>query len=103
MVTGGLDRPNLFLEAITGGTVDVPYAHLKGGAMISREFPLSFATRHAVKDARLMLDAAGDQVDLGAVRAALAHLEAASAAGHAEQDMAAIYYGLRRAGGPDRP
>ncbi|HJQ46828.1 MAG TPA: NAD(P)-dependent oxidoreductase [Amycolatopsis sp.] len=98
----GLD-PNLFLEAITGGTVDVAYAHLKGDAMISREFPLSFATRHAVKDARLILDGAGDLVDLGAVRAALAHLEAASAAGHADQDMAAIYYGLRRAGRPDRP
>ncbi|HVW42526.1 MAG TPA: NAD(P)-dependent oxidoreductase [Amycolatopsis sp.] len=90
----GLD-PHLFLDAITGGTLDVPYVHLKGGAMISREFPLSFATRLAAKDARLVLDAAGDRVDLAAVRAALAHLEAASSAGHGDEDMAAIYYGLR--------
>ena len=92
--TLGID-PNLFLEAITGGTLDVPYAHLKGGAMISGDLPLSFATRHAAKDARLVLDAADEQVDLGAVRAALAHLEAAISAGHGDEDMAAVYYGLR--------
>ena len=92
--TLGLD-PKLFLEAITGGTLDVPYAHMKGGAMISREFPASFPTRHAAKDARLALEAAGDELDLGGVRAALAHLEAASSAGHGDEDMAALYYGLR--------
>lgn len=91
----GVD-PNLFLEAISGGTLDVPYAHLKGGAMISREFPLSFATRHAAKDAQLVLDAAGDALDLGSVRAALTHLKAAMDAGHGDEDMAALYHGTRR-------
>lgn len=90
----GLD-PRLFLEAISGGSLDVPYAHLKGGAMISREFPLSFATRHAAKDARLVLEAVGERPDLGAARAALAHLEAAADAGHADDDMATVYFGVR--------
>lgn len=90
----GID-PRLFLEAISGGSLDVPYAHLKGGAMISREFPLSFATRHAAKDARLVLDSVGQRPDLGAARAALAHLEAATDAGHGDDDMAALYFGVR--------
>ncbi|GAB2966905.1 NAD(P)-dependent oxidoreductase [Amycolatopsis acidiphila] len=101
----GVD-PELFLESISGGSLDVPYAHLKGGAMISREFPLSFATRHAAKDAQLVLDAAGDALDLGGVRAALGHLKAAMDAGHADEDMATLYYGTRgrqaRRGGPAR-
>ncbi|WP_236791285.1 NAD(P)-dependent oxidoreductase [Amycolatopsis sp. GM8] len=90
----GVD-PKLFLDVISGGALDVPYAHLKGGAMISGEYPLSFATRHAAKDARLVLAAGGEGLDLGGVRAALAHLDAAQDAGHADEDMAAVYYGLR--------
>lgn len=89
----GVD-PRLFLEAITGGALDVPYAHLKGGAMIDGEFPLAFAARHAAKDARLALEAAGDAVDLAGTRAALAHLDAAIDAGHGDEDMATLYYGL---------
>ncbi|SFJ69179.1 3-hydroxyisobutyrate dehydrogenase [Amycolatopsis sacchari] len=91
----GVD-PKLFLDAISGGALDSPYAHAKGGAMISGEYPLSFAARHAAKDARLVLDAAGEGVDLGSVRAALAHLEAAVDAGHADEDMATLYYGTRQ-------
>lgn len=90
----GVD-PELFLDAISGGALDVAYAHMKGGAMISGEYPLSFAAQHAAKDARLVLDAAGDKPELGAVRAALAHLERAIDAGHGDQDMAALYYGTR--------
>ncbi|GHF38749.1 3-hydroxyisobutyrate dehydrogenase [Amycolatopsis bartoniae] len=90
----GLD-PKLFLDAISGGALDSPYAHAKGGAMISGEFPLSFSAEHAAKDARLVLDAAGP-LDLGSVRAALAHLEAAIEAGHGEQDMAVLHRGTRQ-------
>ncbi|GAB3574938.1 NAD(P)-dependent oxidoreductase [Amycolatopsis endophytica] len=89
----GVD-PKLFLEAITGGALDVPYAHLKGGAMIDGEYPLAFASRHAAKDARLVLDAAGDGIDLAGTRAALAHLDAAIADGHGDEDMAALIHGV---------
>jgi 3-hydroxyisobutyrate dehydrogenase len=91
--TLGLD-PRLFLDTIRGGAVDTPYAHLKGGAMISRDFPLSFAAKHAAKDGNLVLDAA-EQLDLAGIRAAVAHLETAMKAGHADEDMATIYFGVR--------
>jgi 3-hydroxyisobutyrate dehydrogenase len=86
----GVD-PQLFLDTIKGGSVDVPYAHLKGAAMIADEFPPAFPARLAAKDARLVLDAAGDSVDLAGAGATLAHLEAAIEAGHGEEDMAVLY------------
>lgn len=97
----GLD-PRLFLDVITGGSLDVPYAHLKGDAMISRDFPVSFALRHAAKDAKLVLEAAGRKADLAGTRAVLAHLESAMRAGHADDDLGAVYFGVRgkpRSGG----
>ena len=92
--TLGVD-PADFLDAISGGTLDLPYAHLKGGAMVKGEYPASFSTTLAAKDARLVLDAAGDRADLGGIAAALRHLEAAERAGHGEDDMAALYTGIR--------
>ncbi|PXY29566.1 NAD(P)-dependent oxidoreductase [Prauserella flavalba] len=88
----GLD-PALFLDAIGGGPLDVGYAHVKGEAMISGEFPLSFAVRHALKDADLVLAEEGG-ADLAGVRAARRHLAAAADAGHADDDMAALYRGV---------
>ncbi|HEY3472147.1 MAG TPA: NAD(P)-dependent oxidoreductase [Amycolatopsis sp.] len=86
----GLD-PALFLETIEGGGLDVGYAHLKGGAMLSGEYPPSFPAGLAAKDARLVVEAAGDDVDVAGARAVLAHLEAAVDAGHGDEDMAALY------------
>jgi 3-hydroxyisobutyrate dehydrogenase len=91
----GVD-PNLFLDAISGGALDTPYAHAKGAAMMDREFPPSFPARLAAKDARLVLDAAGDAADLGGVRAARDHLDATVRLGHGDEDMAAMYYACRR-------
>ncbi|PXY23668.1 3-hydroxyisobutyrate dehydrogenase [Prauserella sp. PE36] len=88
----GLD-PELFLEAIGGGPLDAGYAHVKGEAMITGQFPLSFAVRHALKDADLVLAEEGD-ADLAGVRAARRHLAAAAEAGHADDDMAALYRGV---------
>ncbi|WP_206788765.1 NAD(P)-dependent oxidoreductase [Amycolatopsis sp. MtRt-6] len=86
----GLD-PALFLETIKGGGLDVGYAHVKGGAMLAGEFPPAFPAGLAAKDARLVVEAAGDEVDVAGARAVLAHLEAAVAAGHGDEDMAALY------------
>jgi 3-hydroxyisobutyrate dehydrogenase len=91
----GVD-PERFLEAISGGALDLPYAHAKGGAMIKGEYPASFSATLAAKDARLVLDAAGEHADLRGIAAALAHLEAAEQAGHGEDDMAALYTGVHR-------
>ncbi|PXY19218.1 NAD(P)-dependent oxidoreductase [Prauserella muralis] len=85
----GVD-PGLFLDAIGGGPLDVGYAHVKGEAMRNDSYPLSFATRHALKDADLVLAESGG-ADLAGVRAARQHLGRAAAAGHADEDMAALY------------
>jgi 3-hydroxyisobutyrate dehydrogenase len=94
-LAGALDiDPKQFLEAISGGALDLPYAHVKGNAMINGEYPLSFPLSLAAKDARLVLEAAGGSLDLGAARAALTHLERAEQAGHGGEDMAAMYHGV---------
>ncbi|ADJ44505.1 3-hydroxyisobutyrate dehydrogenase [Amycolatopsis mediterranei S699] len=86
----GLD-PALFLETIEGGGLDVGYAHVKGGAMLSGEYPPAFPAALAAKDARLVVEAAAEDVDVAGAKAALAHLEAAVEAGHGDEDMAALY------------
>jgi 3-hydroxyisobutyrate dehydrogenase len=86
----GLD-PALFLETIEGGSLDVGYAHVKGGAMLAGEYRAAFPAGLAAKDARLVVEAAGDDVDLAGARAVLAHLDAVVAAGHGDEDMAALY------------
>lgn len=88
-------HPQMFLDAIRGGAVDLPYAHIKGGAMIAERYDTSFPVALAAKDARLVLEAAGETVNLDGTRAVLDHLESAMLRGYGEQDMAALYYGVR--------
>ncbi|MGY1714625.1 NAD(P)-dependent oxidoreductase [Geodermatophilus sp. SYSU D01106] len=92
----GLD-PRRFLDAIDGGPVDSPYAHLKGGLMIDGDFPPSFGLTGAAKDARLIRTALRDSgVDDRLTAAVLETMEAA--AGRLEDpgavDMAALVRGL---------
>lgn len=90
----GLD-PKSFLETISGGSLDVPYAHLKGGMMLSGEFPPSFPLWGAVKDAGLILEAAkAVGVPMRVADGVRAQLQAAADAGHADEDMAAVYTAL---------
>lgn len=51
-------RPELFLDAVSGGALDLPYLRLKAAAMTSRSFDPAFALRLAAKDAALVQDAA---------------------------------------------
>ena len=52
----GLD-PALLLEALSGGTLDLPYLQMKGKAIIERDFEPSFKLRLATKDATLIEEA----------------------------------------------
>jgi 3-hydroxyisobutyrate dehydrogenase len=90
----GLDiSPELFFEAIGGGAMDAPYAHMKGGMMLKEEFPPSFPLDLALKDARLVVDAARHNgADPEVAQAVVRLLERASELGHGDEDMAAIYY-----------
>lgn len=91
----GLD-PRRFLDTIAGGPLDVGYAHVKGAAMLKRDFPPSFPLAGAVKDAGLIVEA-GREVDVPMLLAEAVHrqMAAAAASGHEQEDMAAVWWALR--------
>ena len=91
----GLD-PQLFLDVIAGGPLDLPYAQLKGKSMIADEFPTSFAVSGVVKDLGLIAAAMrGADVHDGVVEALAAAFRTADTAGHGDEDMAAVVHAFR--------
>ena len=91
----GLD-PKRFLDTIAGGPLDNAYAHLKGNAMIRREFPPAFPVWGGAKDAGLILEAAEIAgVDLAVTEAVRRQMQATADAGHAEEDIAAVWLTVR--------
>src|SRR5690348_3823506 len=91
----GLD-PQLFFDAIAGGPLDSPYAKLKAQSMIADEFPTSFAVSGVVKDLGPMAAAARSvDVPTGVLEAFAAAFRAAEAAGHGDDDMAAVVAAFR--------
>jgi 3-hydroxyisobutyrate dehydrogenase len=84
-------EPRQFLETIADGPLAAPYAQVKGKAMIERDFDPGFALRHAVKDARLALAAAGrEELELPVTAAVLRRWDRAIADGYADDDVAAV-------------
>jgi 3-hydroxyisobutyrate dehydrogenase len=88
--TLGVD-PRSFLKAISGGGMDMPYAHLKGEAILKQDFQPSFPLKHARKDVKLVLEAVGD-VELPLVRATERQFDRAFELGHGDEDMSAVYH-----------
>lgn len=87
----GLD-PALFLSTLDGTPSDSPYAHIKGEAMIRRDFAASFPSGGAAKDAALIVAAATSSgVNADVARAVLEKMRRAVDAGHKDDDMAAAY------------
>jgi 3-hydroxyisobutyrate dehydrogenase len=88
----GIDvRPELFLEAIAGGPLDLPYAQMKGKAIIERDFEPAFKLHLAAKDAALVEEAAErHDLDLPLVSAIRSRLDEGTEA-HGEQDIAATF------------
>lgn len=88
----GLDA-NLFLSTLEGSQIDTPYAHLKGGAMIDRNFTPSFPVGGAAKDSALIVDAARlCGVSLDVAKAVHEKFERTIKEGYRDDDMAAAYY-----------
>ncbi|SHG52093.1 3-hydroxyisobutyrate dehydrogenase [Jatrophihabitans endophyticus] len=86
----GVD-PSLFLQAIDGGPVNSPYAQLKGGAMLARDWTPSFALDGLRKDIALVAGAAADAGVDTTLADALARVFAqASERGHGADDIAAV-------------
>ena len=92
----GVD-PQAFLDAIEGGPLGVPYAQMKGKMMIEENFPTSFSTKLARKDAGLVLEAAEARaLRMTLASAVAARFDEAIKAGYDEKDMAAIYEAVER-------
>jgi 3-hydroxyisobutyrate dehydrogenase len=90
----GVD-PRTFLETIDGSPLSPPYAQVKGKMMIERRFPPSFTLSLAHKDALLVLEAAerhGLELPFAPVNERVQ--ERAIEAGHGDEDMAAVWYGV---------
>jgi 3-hydroxyisobutyrate dehydrogenase len=81
--------PESFLGAIDGGPLSMPYAEVKGRAMIDGEFPPSFELALARKDAELVLEAAAD-LELPVAQAVAVQFRRAEEMGYGEEDMAAV-------------
>ena len=89
--------PELFLEAIAGGPADSQYAQLKGKTMLAGDFAPAFGLDGGRKDLGLTAEAAAaagvPEMLLDGVRAAF---DAAGAAGHDAEDIAAVYRAFSR-------
>ena len=91
----GLD-PRAFLDMMKGGAVDAPYLHVKGEAIIDGRYDTSFAVDGAVKDTGLIAAAMREcGADASLIDAVGHQYRKASAAGHGEEDMAAVYRAFR--------
>jgi 3-hydroxyisobutyrate dehydrogenase len=87
----GLD-PALFLSTLAGSQSDTPYAHIKGEAMIRRDFTASFPVAGAAKDSALILDAATScGISADVITAVRDKMRRAVDEGHGDDDMAAAY------------
>jgi 3-hydroxyisobutyrate dehydrogenase len=86
----GLD-PQLFLDAVEGDALDLPYLRMKGKAIIGRDFEASFRLRLAAKDARLIEESAQrHRIDVplfSTIRRRLAE----GAKEHGDKDFCATY------------
>lgn len=86
--------PERFFESIDGGPLDLPYARLKGAAMMKHSFDdPAFKLALARKDAELILEAAsGVGLELPIMQAVAERLRHSEADGHGAEDMAATYW-----------
>lgn len=98
--------PERFFEAIEGGPLDLPYARLKGAAMIKHSFDdPAFKLALSRKDAELILEAASRHgLELPVMEAVTERMRRVEADGHGDEDMAATYWAsapefVRTAGG----
>jgi 3-hydroxyisobutyrate dehydrogenase len=86
----GLD-PQLVLDAVSGGPLDLPYLQMKGKAIIERDFEPSFKLVLAAKDASLVEEAAErHQLELPLVHTIRERLER-GADEHPDADMSATF------------
>jgi 3-hydroxyisobutyrate dehydrogenase len=88
----GVD-PRRWLDAISGGAMDMQYAHMKGELIFSGNLEPAFRLTLALKDAGLVVEAAEDAgLDLPLPRLTRDQMARAFELGHGDEDMAATYF-----------
>lgn len=89
----GLDLdPAAIVELLTQTPLGSPYMVQKAKTMLAGDFRPSFALKHAVKDAVLAVDAARDVgAGLALTEALLPSWRDAADAGHADDDLSAVF------------
>ncbi len=84
-------EPQLVLDAVEGGPLDLPYLQMKGKAIIQRDFKPSFKLALAAKDAALVESSVQrHDLDLPLLRTIRERLEQ-GAREHGDEDMSATY------------
>jgi 3-hydroxyisobutyrate dehydrogenase len=92
----GVD-PRTFLDAIADGPLDMGYAKVKGELILKREFPPSYPLRLALKDVRLVREAAIQAgTDVPIAETIARQFERAAEDGHGDEDLAAAYFAAAR-------
>lgn len=84
-------HPQLALDAIADGPLDLPYMRMKAKAMLERDFTPSFRLALAAKDAGLALAAAEEAGLELPMLAAIRERMDAVAEDHGDEDLAAVY------------
>ena len=89
----GVDQ-QLMLDAFDGSAAGSPYLQAKGTAIIESSYAPQFSVDGVRKDTGLIRDAiASSGLSTVLVDGVLAAFDAASEAGHGDEDMAAVYFG----------
>jgi 3-hydroxyisobutyrate dehydrogenase len=84
--------PAQIVDVLESTPLGSPYATRKAHAMLAGDFTPEFALKHALKDADLAAQAAqASGTELALTSALLPRWRRAAAAGHADDDVAAIY------------
>jgi 3-hydroxyisobutyrate dehydrogenase len=85
--------PKLFVEALAGGALDMPYLHIKTDVIMAGDWAPSFTVASAGKDAGLITDAARSAgLRLPMAAAVSERFRRAAELGHGGEDMAATYF-----------
>lgn len=85
----GVD-PRHVLDVVSGGPMDNAYFQMKGAAILAGAYDPSFTVTNALKDARLIVEAAHDAgMKADVARASEERYRRAFEQGHGEKDMAA--------------
>jgi 3-hydroxyisobutyrate dehydrogenase len=89
----GLDQ-QLMLDALDGAAAGSPYLQAKGKAIIESSYAPQFSVDGVRKDTGLIRDAIeASELSTALIDGVRAAFDAASRAGHGDDDMAAVYFG----------